>query len=66
MMDQARQWRQIFLFEPDLIKNKNQLGRFLIGSYLPARLVWIDIIFCLFSLFLWLSLVVFLLVFSAV
>ena len=45
-MDQARQSRQIFLFEPDFIKNKNQIGRFLNGSYLPARFVWIDTIFC--------------------
>ena len=66
MMDQARQSRQILLFEPDFIKNQNQIGCFLTGSNLPARLVWIDTIFCLFSLFLWLSLVVFFLVFSAV
>ena len=66
MMDQARQSRQILHFEPDFIKNQNQIGCFLTGSNLPARLVWIDTIFCLFSLFLWLSLVVFFLVFSAV
>ena len=48
MMDQARQWRQLLLFEPNFIKNKNQLGRFLIGSYLPARFVWVDTIFSLF------------------
>ena len=58
-MDQARQSRQILHFEPDFIKNQNQIGCFLTGSNLPARLVWIDTIFCLFSLFLWLSLVVF-------
>ena len=56
MMDQARQSRQILLFQPDFIKNQNQIGCFLTGSNLPARLVWIDTIFLsFFSFFVALS-----------
>ena len=66
MMDQARQSRQILLFEPAFINNQNQIGCFLTGSNLPARLVWIDTIFLsFFSFFVALSRRFFL-VFSAV